>query len=376
MFVLMVGIILAAFGLAAGGTPRSAFALSCPPDVIYGCSVNGSSPGAGWQVVNSSSAASSTALTGYANSPSGSVIGVQGRTDSPTGVGLQGIAFSTTGNSYALTGNNYSTSGTGVLGVAATTTGLNIGVYAKTNSANGYGVYSIGSNSAGGPIGVYGEGSGPSGKGVQGVVLASSTTSAAIYGVAPSPSSAGYFIGNVAIFGNFSVSNGTKQFKIDHPLDPANKYLVHAAVESPDVMNIYNGNTTTNAEGEATVNLPAYFEALNRDFRYQLTVIGQFAQAIVSSEIKENKFSIKTDKPNVKVSWQVTGIRNDPYAANNPMQVEVDKPANERGTYLYPEGYGQPASLGVNYNELTQIKANAKEVASRVIPEPPGAPAH
>lgn len=78
------------------------------------------------------------------------------------------------------------------------------------------------------------------------------------------------------------------------------------------MLNIYNGNITTDANGDATVVLPAYFEALNRDFRYQLTVIGQFAQAIVQDEIQANHFTIKTDKPGVKVSWQVTGIRQDP----------------------------------------------------------------
>ena len=42
------------------------------------------------------------------------------------------------------------------------------------------------------------------------------------------------------------------------------------------MMNIYNGNVTTNARGLATVVLPDYFEGLNGEFRYQLTVIGQF----------------------------------------------------------------------------------------------------
>jgi hypothetical protein len=46
-------------------------------------------------------------------------------------------------------------------------------------------------------------------------------------------------------------------------------------------------------------------------FRYQLTVIGQFAQAIVAAEIANRSFIIKTSKPGVKVSWQVTGIRQD-----------------------------------------------------------------
>ncbi|MDQ3930271.1 MAG: hypothetical protein M3328_14130, partial [Chloroflexota bacterium] len=93
-----------------------------------------------------------------------------------------------------------------------------------------------------------------------------------------------------------------------------------------------------------TVTLPAYVEALNKDFRYQLTVIGTFAQAIVSTEIQKNSFTIKTDKPNVKVSWQVTGVRKDPYAEKNKIEVEQAKPAQERGYYRHPEVYGLPDS--------------------------------
>jgi hypothetical protein len=143
--------------------------------------------------------------------------------------------------------------------------------------------------------------------------------------------------GNASVSGNLSKGGGS--FKIDHPLDPTNKFLYHSFVESPDMMNIYNGNVQTDANGEAVVTMPAYFEALNRDFRYQLTVIGTFAQAIVDREITGNNFKIRTDKPGVKVSWQVTGVRQDPYAEQNRIPVEEEKPANERGTYLYPKAY-------------------------------------
>ena len=68
--------------------------------------------------------------------------------------------------------------------------------------------------------------------------------------------------GNVRITGN--VSKGSGSFKIDHPLDPENKYLSHSFVESPDMMNIYNGTVTTNAKAEAAVSLPDWFEALNQ----------------------------------------------------------------------------------------------------------------
>jgi len=110
---------------------------------------------------------------------------------------------------------------------------------------------------------------------------------------------------------NGGVYNGGAYMMIDHPLDPANKYLYYSFVESPDMMNIYNGNVVTDANGDAVVPLPEWFETLNRDFRYQLTVIGQFAQAIITGEVANHQFSLKTDKPGVKVSWQVTGIRQD-----------------------------------------------------------------
>jgi hypothetical protein len=114
------------------------------------------------------------------------------------------------------------------------------------------------------------------------------------------------------------------------------------------MMNVYNGNITTDRHGLATVNLPDYFEALNGDFRYQLTVIGQFAQAIVARKISANRFVIRTSKPNVEVSWQVTGIRHDAYANQYRIPVEEDKPVGEQGYYLHPEVFGQPESKSIS----------------------------
>ncbi|HLO43627.1 MAG TPA: hypothetical protein VK175_04785 [Leadbetterella sp.] len=138
--------------------------------------------------------------------------------------------------------------------------------------------------------------------------------------------------GSAHIAGNLSKAGGT--FKIDHPQDPLNKYLSHSFVESPEMINIYSGNITTDSDGVAKVSLPSYFEALNTDFRYQLTVIGEFAQAIVSKKIKENTFEIKTSTPNTEVSWQVTGTRKDEWALQNPIKVEEEKPMAEKGKLL------------------------------------------
>jgi hypothetical protein len=147
-----------------------------------------------------------------------------------------------------------------------------------------------------------------------------------------------------------TVSKGGGSFRIDHPLDAANKYLSHSFVESPDMMNIYNGNVVTNKQGLAVVVLPDYFEALNRDFRYQLTPIGQFAQAIVAREINHGRFTIKTSRPGVKVSWQVTGIRHDAYADAHRIQVEEEKPIQERGKYLHPELFAASQEKAIGYS--------------------------
>jgi len=142
-------------------------------------------------------------------------------------------------------------------------------------------------------------------------------------------------VGNLIV--NGSITGTTKSFTIDHPLDPAKKNLTFTSVESPDMLTIFNGTSTTDRNGLSTITLPSYFEALNGDYRYQLTVLGRFAQAVVAREIRNNTFKIRTSRPNVKVSWQVTGIRHDAYANAHRTKVETDKPKEERGNHFLPE---------------------------------------
>jgi hypothetical protein len=93
------------------------------------------------------------------------------------------------------------------------------------------------------------------------------------------------------------------------------------------------------------VDLPDYFEDLNRDYRYQLTSIGAPGPGLyIAREVFANRFRISGGKAHAKVSWQVTGIRQDAYANANRIQVEEEKPANQRGTYLHPELFGEPAT--------------------------------
>ncbi|TSC96586.1 MAG: hypothetical protein Athens071426_363 [Parcubacteria group bacterium Athens0714_26] len=165
------------------------------------------------------------------------------------------------------------------------------------------------------------------------------TSGYAIYGQAPAGAYAGYFSGNVYISG--SLSKGSGSFLIDHPLDPENKILRHSFVESPDMKNIYDGIVILDKNGEAMVKLPDYFETLNKDFRYQLTPIGENVNVWIKEKIKDNKFVI-AGKPSLEVSWQITGIRQDNFAQKYPIVVEEEKGVNnafKKGEYLHPDAF-------------------------------------
>jgi hypothetical protein len=166
---------------------------------------------------------------------------------------------------------------------------------------------------------------------------------------------AGSFTGDVNISGSLNVS-GTKFFRIDHPLDPANKYLYHAALESSEVLNLYTGNVVLDANGEAAVQLPAWFEALNGDFRYQLTAIGAPAPNLhIAQEIQNHSFRIAGGAAGMKVSWQITGVRQDAWEKAHPISVEVEKPQRERGFYLNPELFGAPPEKSMDWARHPQL---------------------
>lgn len=210
----------------------------------------------------------------------------------------------------------------------------NVAVYGQTAGGYTYGVggtnsalksrgFLGGSYSHGGdvfPIGVYGTNDDTSITAKSGSL---GTPNEGVYGYNGGSGDAGYFAGDVRVTGVLYAPS--KSFMIDHPLDPANKYLIHASVESPDMKNMYDGIISLDENGEAVVQLPDYFQALNKDFRYQLTCIGGAALVYVADEVADNSFKIAGGTPGLKVSWQVTGVRNDTWAQANPIQVELDK---------------------------------------------------
>ena len=256
------------------------------------------------------------------------------------------------------------------------------GAYGRHNSGNQgylgtdkYGVYGRNNNGnygfvAGSVIGVYGEAHGTvhkigvngysrDGHGVEGIT----DEGVAVYGLCTTnleDAWAGHFSGNVKITG--SLLQGIPTSLMDHPLDPSNKYLNHSLVGSSDMMNIYNGNVILGSNGEADVTLPGWFGAINKDFRYQLTCIGGFAQVYIAEKLRNNKFKIAGGKPGMEVSWQVTGIRDDAFAKARRVQVETEKAGNERGKYLHPIENGVSETLGIDYEHRIRMEKELKRL--------------
>jgi hypothetical protein len=306
----------------------------------YGGYFNGGSGGTG---VYATSAY--TAVNGVAGGGNNLNYGVYGSSTSTSGVGVYG-----TGPSEGVWGQSNASSGTGVYGDApyigvwgnaSGSTGYTYGVYASSNTgnANSYGVFGSGH------YGVYGTTNNASG---YGAFFYNSAGGTALYSNGPTTVGSNLTVtSNLTVYG--TVSKGAGSFKIDHPLDPENKYLYHSFVESPDMKNIYDGVAQLDANGEAWITLPDWFAALNRDFRYQLTAIGAPGPNLyVAEEIANNHFKIAGGKALAKVSWQVTGIRQDAFANTNRIPVEQTKPEGERGKYLHPAAFGLSAERGIN----------------------------
>jgi hypothetical protein len=232
---------------------------------------------------------------------------------------------------YGTGSNGRNLGGVGVEGESDTSTGV-LGV-----TLSGTGVFGDGNNGVGvrghsvtqaGVVGFSARNTGVTGIGNDTGVIGIGGTLAAL------------FLGNVQITG--SLTKGGGGFTIDHPLAPGEKYLRHSFVESPDMKNFYDGIATCNKSGEATVKLPEWFEALNGDFRYQLTAVGAPGPNLhVKEEVKGGSFRIGGGSPNLKVSWQVTGVRRDPWAKANRIKVEENKAKGARGSLLHPEAHGQ-----------------------------------
>lgn len=307
-------------GGVAGVSGSGYYGVKGVPTASYGTGVWGDCAGVTYANGVCGSASSSTSFGVYGVNPAGN--GVKGQSESIYDSGVWG---------------NNVTSGYGVSGSAINGTG----VWGNSNSG-GIGVKGTAAIAVWGDGNVAVKGTSGANYGYGGAFYSYGTYAYAVYGNCngSTGAKAGYFVGNVDVIGTLYKSAGS--FKIDHPLDPENKYLIHSFVESDEMKNVYDGIATCDANGEAVVTFPKWFEALNDKFRYVLTAVGcSMPDLFIKEKVNNGQFVIAGGKEGCEVSWQVTGVRKDAFALANPMDVEVDKEDIFKGTYLHARAHGQ-----------------------------------
>lgn len=367
-----------------------------------GAGVYGTTSGLGDSsgVLGHTTVAGATGVYGRSNSVSGSGIGVKGRSTGSSGIGIWGEATSTGPGAYGGfflatedVGNVgvYSVGRIGVYGSTSTTTSYGVqgemsgtgagsgagvfgksagsnasGVLGETTGTTGVGVLGRATNTTSFTTGVYGLTASNNGIGVRGTAthvngltyggfFESATTAATGYGVR---ASANVGANRYAVYADGDMTaSGLKPFRIDHPLNPTEQYLLHYSSESPFPQNFYNGNVTTDSKGYAWVELPDYFSEINTNFKYQLTVVEEeesedFILVKVVKKIDGNRFQIRTSQPGVEVSWMVFADRND-------MRVRYSRPTDtraktgpDRGQLQHPEYYEQLDTKGNSQTRL------------------------
>ncbi len=315
-------------------------------------------PGAAFTLKTTNPSSGATGVFGWSSSTGSNVKrGVYGRADGPSSYGVQATNMAgSTGAGAALHAIGANNNGV----EASTGLSTTFAVHGVNETQDGIAMW----GEAGGGIGVWGSAGGFASRGV----LGTSDDGDGVAGEANGEGNgvfgrsllgyAGYFDGDVHVAGTLSKAAGA--FRIDHPLAPATKYLQHSFVESPDMKNVYDGTVSLDAKGEATVKLPAYVEPLNRDLRYQLTSLDVPAPDLhVKREVAKSAFTIAGGAAGQRVCWQITGIRQDPWAEAHRIVVEEAKPAADRGLYLHPDLYGQPEEKAVDYRHRAQVLPEA-----------------
>lgn len=300
------------------------------------------------------------ALFGWAKATSGSNAAGLFQSDSTAGIGVRGNASAATGTTFGGRFSTSSTSGLGVAGYATATTGSPAAVYGECQAPSGSAVrgFNLAQGTSGflgnGVYGIFGVSNAASGMGVRGDSR-TSTSGVGVYG-STTNSTGGYGVYSLGRFG----ASGTKSFQIDHPMDPANKFLNHYCTESPEVLNAYRGTVTLDASGGAWVQLPPYFARINKEPSYTLTAVGAAmpllhiareidertlaagAAAAPTDEVPVCSFRIEGGTTGAKVSWRVEAVRNDRWVQAYGAPVETEKQGPEKGAYQYPELYGLP----------------------------------
>jgi hypothetical protein len=296
-------------------------------------------------------------IVGATTTPTGVSIGVWGQSSSTNGRGVYGFTTAPTGGAIAGLFRTLSNQGVGVYALSDAASGATTGIRGQAASPDGTAVYGLATSASGQTNGVFGKALSDQGAGVSGMAASTMGVNYGVYGETASLTDGFgvYCVGDTA-------ATGLKLFQIDHPLDPARRLLNHFSVEGPEPYLEYRGTAVCDEHGAAVVQLPAYFEAINRDPHYQLTPIGGPAMVYVAEEVQNNRFVIGGGRPGMKVCWTVTGIRNDRFVQRYGAAAEVQKTPEQRGRYLHPELFGLPPSSALRPAPLaTDAQADAPQ---------------
>ena len=331
----------------------------------------------------------------------GTTAGVFGSSTSTQGRGVYGFASVASGSQYSfgIYGQAASTRGIGVYGSATSATGTTFGAQFESFSPNGFGILASANSTSGAAMGIWGSTQSLSGRGVFGEAASLGGVNYGLFGASASP--VGYGVWSSGRLG----ASGTKAFRIDHPQDPQNAYLMHYSAEGPEPLNIYTGIATLDVEGRATIDLPSYFASVNDEPRYVLTAMGEpmpllhvkeeitlepkddealkaMVRSAIDARVNESlaevdasaieratsgvstpasllaavageaaaraSFVIAGGAANGRVSWQVTARRADRFVRAYGAPVEVAKQDQEVGTLIAPELWGASDALGLD----------------------------
>jgi hypothetical protein len=315
---------------------------------------------------NTSAADFSSGVYGSSTATTGITLGGQFESSSSSGSGVFGSTTASGGANYGGQFWNASPDGAGVFGWNSASTGNAYAGKFQNRSTTGRAVFGDATAASGVTFGARFESASTAGRGVLGKAYATTGVTYGVWGQSDSSSGSAYGVWAQGRMG----ASGTKTFRIDHPEDPENKYLLHYSTESPQALNAYSGTVTLDQTGEAIVELPGYFSRINKDPRYTLTAVGapmpmlhiaekidagimaEGERAMPGQVVPVSHFRIAGGVPGGEVSWEVKAVRNDLWVRRHLAPIEVEKEGIEKGTYLHPEFYGKPLESGLEHDAM------------------------
>lgn len=125
-----------------------------------------------------------------------------------------------------------------------------------------------------------------------------------------------------------ALTAATKNFRINHPLDPDRRFLIHACLEGPEHAVYYRGQGRLRG-GHARVQLPDYFEALVRPDGRTVIVTScceanEPISVLAASGIVNGAFNVRAAddrNPEQLFYWEVKAVRADV----EPLETEEHK---------------------------------------------------